>query len=320
MKKVVFFNGQSNEVAEIVRTCMPQGFAQGFELHVHPSSLSEAEKAAVVSDVDFLLLHPAEMTRPVLQNAKKLRHIQLLTAGYDKVDIDAARQLGVTVATNGGANAWAVAEHTVALLLTLYKRLVQCDRSVRAGTWRKPITGLNTFELAGKTVGLIGLGNIGSKVARRLQAFETRIMFLDGRATSAAEFGGESVSLDTLLKEADVLSIHVPLTSETRGMIGAAELAKMKPSAVLINTSRAEVVDEDALEAAIRSGQIAGAGLDVFRQEPVPTSCGLLTLDNVVLSPHTAGHSYEAWFRRASFSWDNIQRVASGEAPISLAN
>lgn len=315
MNKVVFFNGQSSDVAAIVRQCMPPGF----DLQVHPSSASESEKAALVQDVDFLILHPAEMSRAILQNAKKLRHIQLLTAGYDKVDIAAAKDLGMTVATNGGANAWAVAEQAVALLLALYKRLIQCDRSVRAGTWRKPITGMNTFELAGKTIGLLGLGNIGSKVAKRLKAFETRIIYFDTRATSGAEFGGESVSLEALLQESDVLSIHVPLTNETRGLIGAPEFAKMKSTAILLNTSRAEVVDQTALESALRSGQIAGAGLDVFPQEPVPASCGLLTLDNVILTPHSAGHSYEAWFRRANFSWENIQRVVAGSEPTSLA-
>lgn len=315
MKKVLFFNGQSDDVAAIVRQCMPPGF----DLEVRPSSSSAVEKAALVQDVDYLILHPAEMSRAVLQEARRLRHIQLLTAGYDKVDIEAAKEFGFTVATNGGANAWAVAEHAVALLLALCKKLIQCDRSVRAGTWRKPITGMNTFELAEKTIGLIGLGNIGSKVAKRLKAFETRIIYFDTRATPGVEFDGESVSFETLLQESDVLSIHVPLTDETRGLISSAEFAQMKSTAILLNTSRAEVVDEAALESALRNGQIAGAGLDVFHQEPVPSSCGLLTLENVILTPHTAGHSYEAWFRRANFSWDNIQRVATGDEPTSLA-
>lgn len=315
MKKVLFFNGQSDDVAAIVRQCMPPGF----DLEVRPSSSSAVEKAALVQDVDYLILHPAEMSRAVLQEAKRLRHIQLLTAGYDKVDIEAAKEFGFTVATNGGANAWAVAEHAVALLLALCKKLIQCDRSVRAGTWRKPITGMNTFELAGKTIGLIGLGNIGSKVAKRLKAFETRIIYFDTRATPGVELDGESVSFETLLQESDVLSIHVPLTDETRGLLGSAEFAQMKSTAILLNTSRAEVVDEAALESALRNGQIAGAGLDVFHQEPVPPCCGLLALENVILTPHTAGHSYEAWFRRANFSWENIQRVATGDEPTSLA-
>lgn len=314
MRKVVFFNGQSDKVSEIVEKYVPEGFS----LEIFPSSLSETEKIERSLDAEFLILHPAEIGCNVLQNAKKLRHIQLLTAGYDKVDLPAAKELGISVATNGGANAWAVAEQAIALLLCLYRRLIQCDQSVRAGTWRQPITGMNTFELAGKTVGLLGVGNIGGKVAARLKAFETRIIYHD-RFKKSGDEGWESVSLETLLRESDVLSIHVPLTGETRGLIGADELAWMKSTAVIINTSRAEVFDEAALEDALRHRRIAGAGLDVFNQEPIPPSNGLLALDNVVLSPHSAGHSYEAWFRRSQFAWENIQRVVAGETPLSLA-
>lgn len=314
MHKVLFINGQSQEVADIVAKYMPEGYF----LDVCASGLSEQETIGRIGEAEFLILHPATMCRTVLQNAKKLRHVQLLTAGYDKVDLAAASEFGITVATNGGANAWAVAEQAIALLLCLYKRLIQCDRSVRGGTWRKPITGMNTFELAGKTVGLLGMGNIGSKVAKRLQAFETRVIYHDS-FRKPGDDGWESVSLETMLREADVLSVHVPLTSGTRGMLGANQIALMKPNAVIINTSRAEVFDEAALEEALCTRRIAGAGLDVFHQEPVAATSGLLALDNVVLSPHSAGHSYEGWFRRSQFAWENIQRVVAGESPLSLA-
>lgn len=314
MHKVLFINGQSQEVADIVLKYLPDGYF----LDVLASGLNEQEKNERIGEAEFLILHPAVLCRTELQNALRLRHVQLLTAGYDKVDLAAAAEFGITVATNGGANAWAVAEQTIALLLCLYKRLISCDQSVRAGTWRKPITGMNTFELAGKTVGLLGVGNIGSKVARRLQAFETRIVYHD-RFRKPGDEDWESVSLETLLRESDVLSVHVPLTAETRGMIGAEQLALMKPNAVIINTSRAEVFEEAALEEALRTRRIAGAGLDVFHQEPVSLASGLLALDNVVLAPHSAGHSYEGWFRRSQFAWENIQRVVAGETPLSLA-
>lgn len=315
MHKALFINGQSQAVADIVRKSAPYGYP----LEVLRSEASDLEKIEGIGEAEFLILHPAEASRSVLQNAKNLRHIQLLTAGYDKVDLAAAAELGISVATNGGANAWAVAEQAIGLLLCLVRRLIQCDQSVRAGTWRKPITGMNTFELAGKTVGLLGVGNIGSKVAQRLEAFETRIIFHD-RFRKPGNDDWESVAFETLLKESDVLSVHVPLTADTRGMIGADELASMKRSAVIINTSRAEVFDETALTDALRARRIAGAGLDVFHQEPVSPQNALLSLDNVVLSPHSAGHSLEAWFRRARFAWENIQRVVSGEAPLSLVS
>lgn len=314
MHKVLFINGQSQEVADIVLKYLPDGYF----LDVLASGLNEQEKNERIGEAEFLILHPAVLCITELQNSLRLRHVQLLTAGYDKVDLAAAAEFGITVATNGGANAWAVAEQTIALLLCLYKRLISCDQSVRAGTWRKPITGMNTFELAGKTVGLLGVGNIGSKVAKRLQAFETRIVYHD-RFRKPGDEDWESVSLETLLRESDVLSVHVPLTAETRGMIGAEQLALMKPNAVIINTSRAEVFEEAALEEALRTRRIAGAGLDVFHQEPVSPASGLLALDNVVLAPHSAGHSYEGWFRRSQFAWENIQRVVAGETPLSLA-
>ena len=167
MHKALFINGQSQAVADIVRKSAPYGYS----LEVLRSEASDLEKIEGIGEAEFLILHPAKASRSVLQNAKNLRHIQLLTAGYDKVDLAAAAELGISVATNGGANAWAVAEQAIGLLLCLVRRLIQCDQSVRAGTWRKPITGMNTFELAGKTVGLLGVGNIGSKVAQRLEAF-----------------------------------------------------------------------------------------------------------------------------------------------------
>jgi phosphoglycerate dehydrogenase-like enzyme len=314
MHKVFFINGQSQSVADIVEKSVPYGYS----LEVLPSRSSDSWKIEQAGEAEFLILHPAELSRSFLQNAKNLRHVQLLTAGYDKVDLAAAAELGISVSTNGGANAWAVAEQAIGLLFCLYRRLIQCDRSVRAGTWRNPITGMNTFELAGKTVGLLGVGNIGSKVARRLEAFETRIIYHDN-FRKPGDDAWESVDFATLLREADVLSVHVPLTAETRGMIGANELASMKPEAIIINTSRAEVFDEAALVDALRSRRIAGAALDVFHREPVSPHDALCALENVVLSPHSAGHSHEAWFRRARFAWENIQRAAAGETPLSLA-
>lgn len=314
---VLFFNGLGEQVAEIF-----QGFSsEGFEVTWRPHRLGDEEKLPLVREAEFLVLHPAEIAEDLLREAKRLRLVQLLTAGYDKIDLRLTGQLGIPVATNGGANAWAVAEHTVALLLTLYKRLVHCDRAVREGRWRQPVSGFNTFEVAGKTVGLIGAGNIGRKVARRLAAFEARIIYYDvvPAPDIEKELGARRVSLEELLREADIITLHLPLIRETRGLIGRRELAMMKSTAVLLNTSRGAVVDEEALIEALREKRIAGAGLDVFHKEPISPDNPLLGLENVVLSPHTAGHAYEGWFRRSRFAWENIQRVAAGQPPLSLA-
>ena len=157
MSKVLLINGQGQQVADTFNALAPAGF----EIAWIPASLSDAEKITHLRDVEFVVLHPAALSGAVIGEAKALRLIQLLAAGYEKVDMRAAAERGIPVATNGGANAWAVAEHAIALMLALYKRLIPCDRSVRAGEWRQSANGFNTFEMAGKTVGIIGAGNIG---------------------------------------------------------------------------------------------------------------------------------------------------------------
>lgn len=318
MNKILFINGQTQQVADILA-----GMGrEGFELRTLPAGAEAAEKVANLQDTDFLVLHPAALSGDILRRSKNLRLIQLLTAGYDKVDIVTAAELGIPVATNGGANAWAVAEHAVALILALYKKLLACDASLRAGTWRKPINGFNTFELAGKTVGIVGAGNIGKKVATRLKGFETEIVYHDQRPAPELDekLGARQLPLAELLRTADIVCLHAPLLDSTRGMIGARELAAMKDSALLINTSRSELVDEAALVAALREGRIAGAGVDVYPVEPVPAGHPLATLDNVVLTPHSAGHSYEGWWRRSRNAWHNILKVAAGEKPDFVVN
>jgi phosphoglycerate dehydrogenase-like enzyme len=317
MHTVLFFNGQSKIIADIFFEKAPEGFDGSWK----PFQLSNEEKADLIRNVEFLVLHPAEISGSLLREAKSLRLIQLLTAGYDKVDLATAAELGILVATNGGANSWGVAEQTIALLLALYRRLIQCDRSVREGRWRKAISGFDTFEVAEKTVGLIGMGNIGRKVAKRFKAFETRILYHDilPAPDIERELGARNVSLDELLRESDIISIHLPLLRSTRNLIGEREVSLMKPTSVILNTSRGEIVDESALCKALKEKRIAGAGLDVYHQEPVSQDNPLLKLENVILTPHTAGHTYEGWFRRSRFAWENIQRVASGQNPLSLA-
>ncbi len=318
MFKVVFINGRGEVVANIFQGLAP---AAGFEATWLPYRSSEEEKLPLVREADFLVLHPAEISETLLAEAKRLRLLQLLTAGYDKLDLNIPGRLGIPVATNGGANAWAVAEHAVALLLALYKRIIPGDRSVREGSWRQAITGFNTFEVAGKKVGLVGAGNIGRKVARRLVAFEASILYYDvvPVAEIEKELGARRCSLDELIQEADIITFHLPLTPESRGLIGRRELAMMKPSTVLLNTSRGGIIDEEALLEALKENRIAGAGLDVFSKEPASADNPLLKLENVVVSAHIAGHAYEGWGRRSSFAWQNIERVVAGQPPLSVA-
>ncbi|MBP2637793.1 MAG: D-3-phosphoglycerate dehydrogenase, partial [Firmicutes bacterium] len=248
MSKVLFLNGNAQRVADIYCEMAPKGF----EAIYASSKLSEEEKINIIKDVEYVILHPGIISGKILREAKSLKLIQSLTAGYDKIDIVAAKELNIPVATNGGANSWSVAEHSIALLLALYKRLIkrliECDKSVRQGTWREPINGFNTFDVVGKTVGIIGAGNIGRKVARRLKAFETDIIYYDPFPAPdiEKELGARKVSLEELVSSADIISMHAPLLKETWGLVGKKEFALMKPTAVIINTCRAELVDKDA--------------------------------------------------------------------------
>ena len=317
MSKVLLINGQGQLVADTFLGLTPEGF----EVAWIPSSMSDEEKIAYLAGVDYVVLHPASMPAPVLRASPSLKLVQLLAAGYEKVDLKTATELGLPVATNGGANAWAVAEHAIALMLALYKRLIPAHQTVRAGEWRKATNGFNTYEMAGKTIGIIGAGNIGRKVAYRLKAFETNILYYDAFPAPEIEekLGARKVSLDELVAQSDIITLHAPLLKETRGLLGPAQFAAMKPGMILINTSRSELVDESALIAALRDKKIAGAGIDVYPQEPVAIDHPLLSLDNVITTPHTAGHAFEGWARRCRFAWENILRVEKGEKPTFVA-
>ena len=218
MHDTLFINGQNEWVAEVFEKGAPAGYTVKWVFKQTP----DEDKLPLLKHAEFLVLHPAAISEELMRAAKKLRLIQLLTAGYDTIDVHLASEIGIPVATNGGANAWAVAEHTVALLLSLYKRLTHCDRSVREGNWRKPITGFNTFEVAGKTLGLIGAGKIGRKVAYRLAGFETKIIYYDVIPAPDIEKDLKARRVSTveeLLREADIVSLHVPATPETHHMI-----------------------------------------------------------------------------------------------------
>jgi phosphoglycerate dehydrogenase-like enzyme len=283
---------------------------------------SDAEKLALTRDADFLILYGGAVSEELLDGSPNVKHIQLLSAGYDRIDLGLTSSLGIPVSNNGGANSWAVAEATVAMILALLQRLVEADRFVREGRWRGDIQGYDTYELAGKTAGIVGLGNIGKKVARRLHPFETRLLYTDAVPDPVleAELGMQRLPLGELLPAVDVLTLHVPLLASTKGMIGAKELALMKPSALLINTSRGDVVDEDALIEALSSGRLRGAGLDVFDKEPLPADSPLTRMPNVVLSAHLAGTTYDTFFRRGQFAFENIKGIWEGAPPMAVVS
>jgi lactate dehydrogenase-like 2-hydroxyacid dehydrogenase len=215
-----------------------------------------------------------------------------------------------------------VADHAVLAMLSLYRRLSAADRTVREGRWSAAIDGMNTFEMANKVVGVLGFGNIGQKVARRVQAFDAIVQYYDKfplPPERERELKAKRVSLDELFRTSDIISCHAPLTNETRHVVNRERLATMKPTAVIINTSRGPVVDEAAITEALQQKRIAGAGLDVFEKEPVDPGNPLLKLENVVVSPHSAGTTWDTWFRRADFAYKNMKRVWEGQPPQAVA-
>ena len=314
--KVAFIHGLSAEIVDVITSHNPDGWTT----EVVPRDTPPDEQEALVNDVDFLMVYGAPLHDDVLRAAEKARLVQLLAAGYDRMNLRLMAALEVPCSNNGGANSIAVADHAVMLMLALYKQQMHTDPATRAGKWSAPITGTNTFEMADKLVGVLGLGNIGRRVARRVQGFEARVQYFDVMPLSEGEereLGISHVSLDELFRTSDILTCHTPLTPQTRHIVNRERLALMKPTSVLINTSRGPVVDETALIEALQEGKIAGAGLDVFEKEPVDQDNPLLKMDNVVVTPHVAGTTWDTWFRRAAFAYENMQRVWDGEAPLA---
>ena len=271
-------------------------------IHSERGADAEAELIRRVSKADVVvnLRAHAKFTDRVLDACDNLRLISVWGTGTDHIDFTACNARGVAVMSTPGVNANAVAEHTLALMLAFARRIAANDAAVRAGQWPRGVL----TELGGKTLGLIGLGSIGRRVAELVAPFGMRLLATtfgpdNGRAES---LGARSVDLDTLLRESDIVSVHLRLSPDSRGLISRDRLSLMKPTAFLVNTARGALVDRDALVDALRSERIAGAALDVFHEEPIGTNDPLLTLPNVVLTPHNAGTTHEtidAGLRRA---------------------
>jgi phosphoglycerate dehydrogenase-like enzyme len=313
--KIVFSPPMPKDIMDECRAMVPQGY----ELAVVERGVGGGIEAHRDAEY-FIGFARGDMGPDFYRTLPKLKLVQLISAGYDRLDVAAAKQAGVPVANNGGANSTAVAEHTWLLILSVLKRLAWQHNNVVAGKWRIGDLAENRlYEVEGKTLGIVGLGTIGKKVARRAHGFDMPVIYYDTvRLTEDQEnaLGVRFVLLDELLRTADVVSLHVPLNAGTRNLMSARQFGLMKPSAVLINTCRGPVVDESALQAALESGRLAGAGLDVMVEEPPAKGHPLFGLPNVTFTPHTAGPTWENWVARFRNGFDNIQRVAGGGRPL----
>jgi phosphoglycerate dehydrogenase-like enzyme len=316
--RVVFIHGLPQRIVDVILSFNPEGFTTT----VVGGKTPEEQQLTIVKDADFIMAYRAKLGDRVLRSAAKARLVQILSAGYDNMNLRLLRELKIPCANNGGANSWAVADHTLLLILSLYRRLLASDQATRKGDWNAPIDGMNTFEMANKLVGVLGFGNIGRKVARRIQGFDATVQYYDRYPLPPErerELKVKRVPLEELFRTSDVITCHAPLTRDTRHVVNREHLAMMKPSAVLINTSRGPVVDEAALLEALQHKRIAGAGLDVFEKEPVDPNNPLLRMENVVVTSHTAGTTWDTWFRRAEFAYQNMKRVWEGEPPQAVA-
>ena len=265
------------------------------------------------------------IARELIEAAGGLRLVQVTGAGTDRMNLQELTSLGVKIANHGGGKADAVAEHTILLMLSVYRKLHLLFPSVRAGKWGRDIlrgdVPYQAHELSGKTVGIVGLGYIGKEVARRLQGWKCELLYCDVVAAPPnmeRDWGLRRTSMDELLRSSDVVGLLVPLTDSTRGLIGERELGLMKPTAVLVNTCRGPVVNEAALLAALRTGTIMAAGLDVTDPEPPDADNPLLQMDNVVVTPHRSSAVPEAGEKSRAFAVQNAARVAMGEEPLSV--
>lgn len=310
---VVYWNRATEDVYDVIRSQMPPGWRL-----VTLKGETKAEWHAQIGDVDFMIVADWAITAEDLAAAPRLRMVHHQGVGHERIDKQALKARGIPLALCPAGTTTGVAEHTMLLILAVYKRLVVADTKVRQGKWLQWGLRSVSFELSGKTLGLVGFGRIGHAVAKRAYAFDAKIVyhdiFIPTPPAEAKDWGVESVGLDDLLRRSDIVSVHVPTTDETRKFMNAARFAQMKRSAVFINTSRGAVVDEPALIAALQNKVIAAAGLDVFEREPINPDNPLLRMDNVVLTPHISAGTVDALTEKMRSVFANLERFLAGDA------
>ncbi len=295
--------------------------AEIWQEELPPSRKVLLEKVAGKDGLLCLLTDPVDAA--VMDAAgEQLKVISNCAVGVDNIDLEAATHRGIPVGNTPGILTETTADFAFALLMAAARRVVEADRYVRAGKWKTwGLTTLLGQDIAGSTLGLVGFGRIGQAVARRAAGFGMRVLYADpGHKPAADSPPAQKVDLDTLLAESDFVSLHTPLTDSTYHLIGKDAFARMKPSAILINTARGGVVDPEALYTALSNGQIAAAALDVTEPEPVPPDDPLLTLDNLILAPHIASASRETRGKMAQMAVDNLLAGLAGEPLPNCVN
>lgn len=314
LHRVALLTTRDSQIHSIAEEILKENFQVK---HVLSPGRSFDEKMLVdLRNVSAILVRTGVVSREVMDAAPELKVIAVHGIGIDRVDLEEAEARRIVVTNTPLANTVAVAEHTMGLILSLIRRIPLSDHLVREGRW-----GEARFVgclLSKMTVGILGFGNIGTKVAKRLSAFETRILSYDPYVPLERfeELGVESVELETLLRESDVLTLHLPLTKYTWHIIGDKEIKMMKRGVLIVNTSRGAVIDESALSDGLHEEWVSGAALDVFETEPFSLDNPLLSANNVIFTPHIAGSTEESLRRMAETAAKDIARVLNGERPI----
>lgn len=316
MKNVLVAGSYSPDVKEKIISLLDSHFNLYFA--------SKQEELTQHPETDYVILRILRMNEEEMDAMPSLKFIQRWGAGVDTVDIEAAGKRGIVVANIAGGNAPAVAEQAVNLMLATLRNTAFIDKNIRDGHWIKSSIEGRSYMLKGKTVGLLGAGNIGRRVAGIVQAFGAKVQYYDvfPLAEEVEEkLAMKYVSLETLMKTSDVISIHIPKTDETYHMIGKAQLESMKPTAVIINTARGGIIDEDALYGQLKDGKLLAAGMDCFENEPVSAENRLLSLDNVTLSCHVGGNTSDIGLVMADLVKENLESFDRGKLnPDAIVN
>lgn len=305
-RHIAFLTPMAEPTRDVVRRLLPDGFTIAFA-----QTNDESEHRTMVSEASVIMAVGTYVTAELIARAPHLKLIQKWGIGVDKIDLIAARKAGVTVAITSGATSVPVSEHTLMLMLATSRRLPLAHRSLQEGKWIATELRTVCSMLDGKTIGLFGFGNIARFVAKRLAGFDVKIIYHSRRRIDSEiekQYRVEYVDFQTLLSQSDLLSLHAPLTPETRELFNRTTFDKMKRGAILINTARGELINEADLVEALTSGQLSGAGLDTFSGEPPSASNPLFHLDQVVATPHSAGGVFDNVPNIVGHMFSNIKK------------
>lgn len=289
----------------------------------HCIHITDSQKFEKLVEADYVILRGPKMYADVLDKlGGKLRFIQRWGTGYDGVDVKRAGELSIAVAITNGINSNAVSELTIGLILALYRHLVPLHNALTYGKWERQIYIDKTYEINGKTVGLIGCGSIGRLVAKKVQAFGAKVIYYDAfrlPPDREKELNIDYAEMHELLSRADIISLHLPSTPTTKGMVNKKFIEQMKPNAILINTARGSIINENDLYTALKSKRILGAALDTFAQEPPSADNPLFKLDNIVVTPHVGGNTFDMNDAMVERVVGNIIRINNNE-PLPLGD